>query len=176
MTETAEIDAYGRLIEPATLTIQRILPGPVDRVWRYLTDGELRSKWLAAGTMELREGAAFTLTWRNDDLSARPSRRPEGFPEEHSMASRIIAVDPPRHLVIAWGESGEVSFSLEPRGARVLLTLVHRRLPDRPTMLKVAAGWHMHLDVLRAVAEGREAEPFWEGWLRLKDEYDARLG
>lgn len=175
MTDSAAIDTYGRLIEPATLEIQRFLPGPIERVWAYLTDSELRRKWLASGTMEQREGASFELTWRNDDLSARPSHRPEGFPVEHSMRSRVIACDPPRRLVIAWGESGEVSFELEPRGARVLLNLVHRRLPDRATMLKVSAGWHMHLDVLRAVAEGGEADPFWEGWLRLKAEYELRL-
>jgi hypothetical protein len=32
----------------------------------------------------------------------------------------------------------------------VLLTVIHRRLPDRATFLKVGAEWHMHLDVLVA--------------------------
>ena len=35
-------DAYGTLIEPATLKIERLLPGPIERVWAYLTDSELR--------------------------------------------------------------------------------------------------------------------------------------
>ena len=42
-------DVYGTLIEPTTLKIQRMLPGPIERVWAYLTDSELRRKWLAAG-------------------------------------------------------------------------------------------------------------------------------
>ena len=46
-------DAYGELIEPATLKMQRLLPGPIERIWAYLTDSELRRKWLAAGTMEI---------------------------------------------------------------------------------------------------------------------------
>ena len=57
----------------------------------------------------------------------------------------------------------------------VLLTVTHHRLPDRNMMLMVGAGWHMHLDVLVARATGRETEPFWDGWVRLKQEYDRRL-
>jgi uncharacterized protein YndB with AHSA1/START domain len=49
-------DAYGALIEPTTLKIQRLLPGPIERIWAYLTDSELRRKWLAAGAMEMDEG------------------------------------------------------------------------------------------------------------------------
>ena len=49
MTDLATVDPYGVLTEPATLTIQRFLPGPVERVWAYLTESDLRRKWLAAG-------------------------------------------------------------------------------------------------------------------------------
>ena len=49
MTMLASPDDYGALIEPATVKIQRLLPGPIERVWAYLTDGDLRRKWLAAG-------------------------------------------------------------------------------------------------------------------------------
>ena len=68
------------------------------------------------------------------------------------MQSRITELDPPRKLAFTWGNSGDVTFELEPRGESVLLTVTHRRLPDRSTMLKVSAGWHMHLDVLVARA------------------------
>ena len=57
----------------------------------------------------------------------------------------------------------------------MLLTLIHRRVPDRATLLNVSAGWHMHLDILAARAAGREPEPFWDGWSRLKKEYDRRI-
>ena len=68
-----------------------------------------------------------------------------------------------------------MTFELEPKGTGVLLTVTHRRLPDRSTMLKVSAGWHMHLDVLVARANGEEPESFWEGWSRLHREYGERL-
>ena len=175
MTEPANPSAYGALIEPATLKIQRRLPGPIERVWAYLTESDLRRQWLAAGEMEMKLGAAVELVWRNAELNNPPSQRPPGASEEHRMECRITELDPPRKLAISWGRSGGVSFALEPAGDAVLLTLIHRRLPDRATLLKVSAGWHMHLDVLAARASGREPPPFWDGWSRLQKEYDQRL-
>ncbi|MET3845640.1 SRPBCC family protein [Bradyrhizobium sp. OAE829] len=168
-------DAYGTLIEPTTLKIQRLLPGPIERIWAYLTDSDLRRKWLAAGVMEMKVGAPVELVWRNGELNDPPSPRLADFPEEHRMQSRITELDPMRKLSIAWNNSGDVTFELEPKGQGVLLTVIHRRLPDRSTLLKVGAGWHMHLDVLVARASGKEPAPFWEGWSSLRDEYDRRL-
>jgi uncharacterized protein YndB with AHSA1/START domain len=175
MTELASRDAYGVLIEPATLRIERILPGPIERVWAYLTDSELRRQWLAAGEMEMRVGAPFELVWRNDELTKPPGRRPPGYDEEHRMESRITELDPLRKLAIAWRGGSDVSFELAPKGDEVLLTVTHRRLPDRSTMLGVGPGWHMHLDILVARLTGKEPELFWDGWSRLKKEYDRRL-
>src|SRR5437667_7585175 len=128
MNESATLGAYGELTEPATLKIQRLLPGPIERVWAYLTESDLRRKWLAAGEMELKVGAPFELVWRNNELTNPPGQRPAGFGDEHRMQSRITELDPPRKLVIAWGNSGDVSFELEPqgnpRGDQVLLTLI----------------------------------------------------
>jgi len=168
-------DPYGALIEPATLKIQRLLPGPIERIWAYLVDSELRRKWLAAGAMDMTIGAPFEFVWRNVELNDPPSARPADFPEEHRMQSRITELDPPRKISIAWKNSGDVTFQLEPQGDDVLLTLIHRRLPDRSTLLNVSAGWHMHLDILVARAMGNEPAPFWEGWSRLQKEYDQRL-
>ena len=175
MTEPANPGPYGALIEPATLKIQRRLPGPIERVWAYLTESDLRRQWLAAGEMEMKVGAPVELVWRNDELTDPPSERPAGFPEEHRMQSRVTECDPPRRLSIAWNNSGDVTFELEPKGKGVLLTVIHRRLPDRSTMLKVSAGWHMHLDILVARASGEEPAPFWDGWSRLQQEYDRLL-
>ena len=175
MTDLATLDAYGVLTEPATLKIQRLLPGPIERVWAYLTESDLRRQWLAAGEMEMKVGAPFEFVWRNDELTNPPGQRPPGFSEEHRMQSRITELDPPRKLAITWGSTGGVSFELEPRGKEVLLTVIHRRLPDRATLLKVSAGWHMHLDMLVARATGTEPAPFWDGWSRLQKEYDRRM-
>jgi len=176
MNDLANLNAYGVLTEPATLTIQRLVPGPIERVWGYLTQSDLRRQWLAAGQMELRVGAPFELVWRNNELTKPPGRRPEGYGDEHRMESRITELDPPRKLAFTWGKgSGDVSFELQPRGERVLLTVVHRRLPDRGMMLGVSSGWHAHLDVLAARLAGDEPEPFWDDVTRLRKEYDLRI-
>ena len=93
----------------------------------------------------------------------------------HTMESKILAVDPPRSLSFTFGTAGEVSFTLAEKGKDVLLTVVHRRVPDRSMLLSVSSGWHMHLDTLVARARGEDPVPFWEGWQRLREDYDARL-
>jgi uncharacterized protein YndB with AHSA1/START domain len=125
--------------------------------------------------MELAVGAPFELVWRNDELTDPPGQRPDGFGEEHRMESRITEVDPPKKLSFEWGTTGGVTFELEPDGNGVLLTITHRRLPSRDMLLKVAAGWHAHLDVLEAVAAGERPAEFWQNWERLKDDYDSKL-
>ena len=175
MNASATRNTYGTLIEPATLKMQRLLPGPIERIWAYLTESDKRRKWLAAGKMELKVGAPFELVWRNDELTDPPGERPAGFGDEHRMQSRITELDPPRKLCFAWKDSGDVSIELEAKGNEVLLTLIHRRLPNRSTMLGVSTGWHVHLDLLVARARGEEPPPVWDGFAKLRKEYDRRL-
>lgn len=160
MTTITERDAYGTLIESDTLRIHRRLPGPVDRVWAYLTQSDLRRKWLAAGEMELVPGAPVELVWRNDDLTDPPGTPPEGASSEHRLMSEVIEFQPFRKLSIAWGNTGGVTFQLEPDGDQVILTVTHRRVPDRATLLSVSAGWHAHLDVLAAELGNQKAKAF----------------
>jgi uncharacterized protein YndB with AHSA1/START domain len=175
MTGRPSLDAYGDLTGPDTLTIRRLLPGPIERVWAYLTESDLRRKWMAAGEMEMRLGGAFELTWRNDELTRPPGPRPAGFDPEHSMQGRITELDPPHRLGITWGSTGGVAFDLEAQGKNVLLTVVHRRVVDRATLLNVSAGWHAHLDILAARIGGTEPGPFWDHWAALKADYERRI-
>ena len=175
MTTMLDEDRYGLLTEPATLTIIRLLPGPADRIWSYLTDGELRRQWLAAGAMEEKAGAPVELVWRNDELTNPPGTRPDGFGDEHRMSCEVIAVDAPHLLSISWGSTGGVTFTLEEKGDEVLLTIVHKRIEDPEVRLNVSAGWHAHLDVLEARMRGTQAAPHWDNWTRLRGEYAERL-
>jgi uncharacterized protein YndB with AHSA1/START domain len=175
MTQQATLDLYGVLTEPATLKIERRLPGPIERVWKYLTDSDLRRQWLAAGEMELAVGAPFEFVWRNDELTDPPGQRPPGAADEHRLQCQITDLDPPRKLAFTWGRSGGVSIQLTELGDQVLLTLVHRRLSDRDSLLNVSAGWHMHLDLLVAKVTGASTEPFWDGCSRLRSDYDRRI-
>jgi len=38
------------LIKPSTIRFERLLPGPVERVWAYLTESKKRATWLAAAS------------------------------------------------------------------------------------------------------------------------------
>lgn len=176
MTHTATMAAYGELIDPASVRLERMLPGPIDRIWAHLTDSELRRQWLAVGDMQQKPGTTVELVWRNEEITGRHDPRPEGAAAETRMACAVVRVEAPRLLVLGWGASGsEVTFELEPVGDEVRLVVTHRRLPDRSHLLGVSAGWHAHLDLLVARLRGEELPLFWATWTRLRAEYDARL-
>ena len=175
MTTMLDQDHFGTLAEPATLRIERLLPGPAERVWAYLTDSDLRRQWLASGDMRMEKGAEFELVWRNNELTDPPGKRPEGFGDEHRMTCEVTAIDAPRLLSISWGSTGGVTFTLDERGDEVLLTIVHKRIEDPEVLLNVSAGWHAHLDVLEARARETQAAPHWDNWVRLRDAYAERL-
>lgn len=175
MTQTTKSSAYGQLVEPTVLKLERLLPGPVERVWDYLTQSELRRQWLASGVMDLSPGTEFEFVWRNDELTDPPGARPDGMGAENRMTCKILDVDPPRRLFISWGVQSDVLFELAEKGEDTLLTITHRRPPTRDVLLSVSAGWHAHVDVLEAKLAGTKAAPHWDHWVRLRGEYDRRF-
>lgn len=168
-------ETFASLAAGTTLRIQRRLPGPIERVWTYLTDGALRRQWLAAGDMPLQRGATFELVWRNDDLSASPRERPDGFPAESRATCELIEVDPPHRLRYVWPGVGEVLFELVRSGDEVLLTLTHSGLQGERLTLNVSAGWHAHLARLVALVSDEPPPSLWSTWTRLRAEYEGRL-
>lgn len=175
MTKLAASAAYGTLIEPTVLKMERLLPGPASRVWDYLTKSELRRQWLASGDMDLKPGAEFEFVWRNDELTDPPGARPDGMNVENRMTCRILEVDAPHRLFISWGVQSDVLFELAEKGSDTLLTITHRRPPTRDVLLSVSAGWHSHIDVLEAKLAGRKPGPHWDNWVKLRDDYARRF-
>ena len=176
MTDTMTTDGYAVMTDAHTLRIERLLPGPAERIWEYLTKGELRRTWFAGGDMEQEVGAHVELVWRNDELTYPPGQSPSGASGEHRMQSRVLEIDPLRRLAIAWGASGgSVLFELEARGSDVLLTIVHRGVPDRASALNFGPGWHAHLGILAAILSGETPRAFWDEIARLKGDYEARI-
>jgi uncharacterized protein YndB with AHSA1/START domain len=172
---------FGVVPEARTLRLERVLPGPVERVWAYLTESEKRGKWLARGPMELRVGGPVELNFRNAELSPHQETPPERYKDRgaKTLRGRITRCDPPHLLSYTWNEDSgspsEVTFELTPQGADVLLVLTHRRLGDRAAMLSVAGGWHTHLGILIDHLNRREPGPFWSTYAKLEAEYDRRL-
>jgi uncharacterized protein YndB with AHSA1/START domain len=170
---------FGVITEAGAVRFERVLPGPIERVWSYLTDSEKRGTWLATGDMELRPGGKVTMTWDNSRLTAEKEAPPEykRYEGRHSATWTIVRVEKPRLLACIWpmpiGDT-EVTFELTERGRDVVLVLTHRRL-DRQTMLNVGPGWHAHLAVMADRLRGVEPGPFWTHFAGLKAEYEKRL-
>lgn len=172
---------YGTITEAGTVRFERLLPGPIERVWAYLTESDKRAKWLAYGDMDLRPGGAMEYVWRNWELALPGETVPEKWKHvaenDQVMKGHILKVEPPYLLVHSWGDassSAEVSFELQEEGDKVRLILTNRRLPDRGELVGVSGGWHSHLQVLEEVLSGRPRSPYWPTVERLHDEYEAR--
>jgi uncharacterized protein YndB with AHSA1/START domain len=179
-----EVSEYAFVTAPATVRVERLLPGPIERIWAYLTESEKRAKWFAGGEMELRAGGRAQFNFRHAELSPMPEPVPEKYKKKaengQRMEGRITRCDPPRLLSFTFGSPegeppSEVTFELTPRGSKVLLVVTHERLKDREQMLGVSAGWHTHLGILIDHLEGREPRPFWSTHTRLLAEYEERL-
>lgn len=170
---------YAAVPEPGAVRLDRILPGPIERVWAYLTDPGLRSTWFAGGAMELRVGGAVDLHYDHTLISDEPI--PERFRATvvgQRQTGRITRCEPPRLLSFIWGTgptASEVSFELFPSGSDTRLVLTHRRLPGEEEMVGAAGGWHAHVDVLHDRLHGGPVRPFWAAHGRLEQEYQRLL-
>ena len=168
---------YGIVTEAGAVLFERLLPGPIERVWAYLTDPDKRATWLAAGPMELRVDGRVELNFHHADLSAEktPPERYKKLEGGHTLQGRVTRCDPPRLLSYTWAEWGEVTFELTPRGDDVLLVLTHERAGDRAGMVSVAGGWHAHLGILADNLDSRQPRPFWSTHAKAEAEYEKRI-
>jgi len=170
-------DSYGEVIAPDTVRLERHLPGSIERVWEYLTDSELRGKWLATGAMVLQEGGALELTFMHADLSAEkvPPEAYKDYDCAITFQGKVLACEAPRLLAFSWGDGSEVRFELSQADDRVRLVVEHTRLAGTGPMISVSSGWHAHLGVLEDVLEGATPRPFWTTMLQLEGDYRKRI-
>jgi len=175
------MNAFGTITAPDTVRIERILPGPAERIWAYLTESEKRSRWLASGDMELAPGGDVEHVFRNSELTGNDDPPPAKYAAlagPVTMHGRIVECRPQRLLTYIWGsgaDASQVTFELMPQGDEVLLVVTHRRIPDRGQLLSISAGWHTHLDILADRLAGREPAGFWATHAKLEAEYGRRI-
>jgi len=165
------------VIEPGTVKLERLLPGPIERVWAYITESDKRAKWLCAGEFDLRVGGKVSLEFDNARLSGEQNPAGRG---PHVSTGVITRLEPPRLLAHTWTWKGErddmeVTYELTPRGKEVLLVIVHRRVKDRELQANVMGGWDVHTGILEDVLKGIEPRPFWKTHAKLAAEYAASL-
>ncbi len=176
------LDEFGTVTAPRTVRIARLLPGPIERVWAFLTESDKRGLWVAAGPMEMKLGGSVRLDFLHASLSAEkvPPAKYRKYEAGASQFGHITRLEPPRLLAYTWNEQegrdpSEVTFRLTEQGGRVLLEVTHERLPDRGNMIGVAAGWHAHLGILIERLEGVEPQRFWSEFEALEQEYQRRI-
>ena len=169
-------DARATLIKPSTIRFERLLPGPIERVWAYLTESKKRALWLAAGEFDLRVGGRIELHFDNEKLShEKPPQGARGA-GKHTATGKITRLEPLRLLAHTWtweGGDSEVTYELATRGKDVLLT-IHHRLPDDADLKRaVGGGWGVHTGILEDVLNGAKPRAFWSTHERLMKEFAA---
>lgn len=164
--------SYATIEDTPTLTFERRLSHPVERVWRAITESDELQHWFPSkvGVDELLPGAEMTFEFEDMPLDA-PS----------SMSGRVTDVDPPRLFAFTWGPPGHedhLRFELEPAddGAGCTLSLTVA-LAARDKAARDSAGWHVCLDRLERFVAGEDGPAVTgvtEDWRGLYDEYQRR--
>ncbi len=166
--------------EPTVLEIYRDLPGPIERVWDYLTKSELRQKWLCAGDVSSEIGGEIVFDFDHSRISTQkpPNGHADGPPVR--FAGQVRVYEPPHHLAFSWPAEGgnpptEVIIKLAETEMGVRLHLRHEKLTSTDYKTGASAGWHAHLDLLSDLVTGHKARDFWIHYMPLEDEYKAML-
>jgi uncharacterized protein YndB with AHSA1/START domain len=140
----------GQLKKVAMVRFERLLPGPIARVWEFLTDTGKLPGWFGEGTIEPRAGGTVNLMGGH-------------------VRGIVTQWQPPRRLAYTWNVFGPgdtespypesyLTIELEPRGSEVALTLTHLPVLDRFEKQN-AMGWHTFLDMLGAAVHDEPVEP-----------------
>lgn len=159
--------------EASTIRLERMLPANIDRVWTYLTDADLRGKWLGAGPMGAAIGAPLTLIFRPGDLSGGLDR--DGNPVEagniyHELHGVVTRFEPPHVLAFNWqadGKGSECTFELTAMGDQTRLVVTHIGIATAARRGDTSTGWHVHIGILIDVLAGRAPRLFWPESKRL---------
>ncbi len=174
---------YGERLDQTTVRFERLLPGPIERVWSYLVEDKKRARWLCGGDIEQAVDGRVDMHFHNMSLSVegdipRPAKYRDK-PEKVSFVGKVTRCVAPHLLEHTWefeNESSVVLYELEERGDKVKLVLTHRRLDDDETVLGVCGGWHTHLNMLVDVLEENDPRPFYRMQQQFESEYAERLG
>ncbi|MBP0441137.1 SRPBCC family protein [Tianweitania sediminis] len=164
-----------------TIRVERLMPGPIERLWSYLVDEDKRRLWFAAGAMGPQVGSKTRLLFNHANFADEPT--PEKYKEMDKgtmgFEVEVTVFEPPHRLSYTWPAApglSEVTFDLAEQGDKVLLVLTHQRLRDAGQMLNVSSGWHAHLQVLEDLLNNRSTKGFWSNIERLEKDYAQRFG
>ena len=166
-------------IAPDTIRLERIVDAPVETVWRYLTEAELRRQWFMGGT-DAQAGSAFELIVDHDNLSDEEVPYPESYAASKGLRfeEKVIRFEPPRLLETTFqgGKNGIVTYELSPDGERTRLVLTHSGIFSPVGAQDFGSGWNSHLTVLQEKLAGRSVKDFWALHARSREAVREALG
>ena len=148
------------------LRFERLLPAPLETVWKYLTESELRQRWFMAGSLDGRVGGEIEFVFDHDQLSDDDVPMPERFAGNvgRRWSEKVVRYEPPHAFAYTFGTDADsiATFELKDAGdGKTLLTLVHSGIKNRDQAANFGGGWASHLAVLEARLEGRGVPDFW---------------
>jgi uncharacterized protein YndB with AHSA1/START domain len=163
MAETLAADTF----TPQMLRFERDLAAPIETVWQYLIDPDLRARWFMGGPTEPHVGGKLGMTFNHQNLSDGAVANPERYAKNQGKAwsETITGIEPPHFLAFTWdnGEAGDVTielFAFSPGRTRLVLT--HNRLRGAADARNFGGGWGAHLEVLQKRLAGEPVENFWD--------------
>jgi len=171
-------DEYGKFYGTSEVRLVRTLPGPIERVWEYLTDPDKRARWFCGGAIEQKAGGKVEFAMVHKNLApdeTPPAKYAQVQDPGVTFEGRVLKCEPPRLLSYTFGsEDSEVTFELTPQGKLVLLILTHRTRGDEEQreLTNYASGWHTHLAILVALLEDKPRPKFWATHARLLADYE----
>jgi uncharacterized protein YndB with AHSA1/START domain len=134
--------------------MERVLPGPLERVWEHLTNTRLLPTWFGdKSEIEPREGGAVRLM----DGHIRGVVTVWQPPSRLTYTWNVFGPNDPPDAVSEYPES-YLTLTLQPRGKDVLLVLTHLPVLERFEKQN-AMGWHTFLDMLGDTLAGKAARP-----------------
>jgi uncharacterized protein YndB with AHSA1/START domain len=141
----------GQAYRVAAVRFERVLPGPVERVWAHLTDCGKLSAWYGDDSrIEPREGGGVRL------MGGHIAGVVTQWKPHHRFA-HTWNVFTPGEARSPYPES-YLTFELAPRDHDVQLTLTHLPVLERFEPQNMM-GWHTFLDILASAVCGQPCEP-----------------
>jgi uncharacterized protein YndB with AHSA1/START domain len=172
MVESATTAAPIQRVGSDAIRLERVLDAPVETVWRYLTEAELRSRWFMGGT-DVTGVGEFELLVDHDNLSTDKVPYPESYEcfKGATWTEKVTRFDPPRLLETTFqgGKNGTVIYELFPMGDRTRLVLTHSGIVSPVGAQDFGSGWTSHLAVLEEKLAGRSVKNFWALHAKSRD-------
>jgi uncharacterized protein YndB with AHSA1/START domain len=169
------MNSFGIIVDAGTVEFKRVMPGPIERVWAFITERNNLARWLGDGVL----GPAGT----------RYELKIEGPELPHSTGARIVGTvtryEPPTGITFTWNHLAPgatqpsiaesiVEIDLASQNEKVVFTLRHSRI-DRSFTTRLSTGWHAFLDALRNRLEGNPIEFATTVFPQLLPEYERRF-